>query len=186
MRLDPDDRIELGHLNGAWGTAGWVKVFSRTAPPENIFEYQPWYCDGEPGQLRVREWRRQGSRLVARIDPIGDRDAAEAAIGRVLWVPREVLPELPHGQWYWKDLIGLEAWNREGECLGRVTGMIDAGVHDVLQIAPGAEADAPGTPGGMPDADEVTERLIPFVMDRYVLAVDPVAGRIDVDWQPDW
>ena len=45
--------VRIGRLNGAWGVSGWVKVFSYTDPPENIFSYQPWQADGSPGLLRV-------------------------------------------------------------------------------------------------------------------------------------
>jgi 16S rRNA processing protein RimM len=169
---ESSSRVELGRINGAWGTAGWVRVFSLTEPPENIFEYQPWHTDGAPGLLRVCQWRRQGPRLMAELAGIENRDAAEALRGTRLFTDRGALPEPEAGSFYWHDLLGLAVVNRAGRALGRVSGFIDAGVHDVLQVRPESGESAPV--------------LIPFVPDHYVLAVDLEAGRIEVDWEPEW
>jgi 16S rRNA processing protein RimM len=166
-----DALIPVGRLNGPWGVDGAVKVFSYTDPPERIFDYQPWRTDGSPGLLRVRSWRRQGPRLVAEIDDVPTRDDAERVAGLELAVPRSSLPEPPAGQYYWQDLVGLEVVNLEERPLGRVRELLDAGVHDVLVI----ERPEPGH-----------DHLVPFVHERFVHAVDLDAGRIVVDWQPEW
>lgn len=180
-------RIELGRINGAWGAAGWVKVFSLTDPPENIFEYQPWRTDASPELLVVREWRRQGPKLVARLDRVETPDEAEALRGAALFIDRADLPPPGPARYYWHDLIGMEVRNRAGIRLGRVVGLLDAGVHDVLRIA-SDECSAPGSGSGSADASGHLPRqlLIPFVPDHFVLAVDRDTGRIDVDWDPEW
>ena len=165
------ERVELGRISGVWGASGWVKVFSSTSPPENIFEYQPWRTDRSPGLLRVRQWRRQGQRLMARLDDVDSRDAAERLVGAELHVRRSDLPEPGPRSYYWHDLIGLTVENRAGRRLGRVAGLIDVGAHDVVQVEPGN--------GAQPI-------LVPFVIDRYVLEVDLADGRMKVDWEPEW
>lgn len=165
------DSVELGRLNGAWGTAGWVKVYSLTEPPEAIFEYQPWRIHGSRELLRVREWRRQGPRLVAQLDRIESRDQAEALRGTRLFVERTDLPRAENGTWYWHDLIGLAVYNREGRLLGRVGGLLDAGAHDVLAVQRGPSE---------------SDLLVPFVPGHFVDEVDLTDGRLTVDWQPDW
>lgn len=168
---ESEHRVELGRLNGAWGTSGWVKVFSLTEPPENIFEYQPWRTTGSPGLLHVREWRRQGPRLVARLEEVGSREQAEALHGTSLFIDRRELPPTGTGAWYWHDLVGLAVVNREGEHLGEVRGLLDAGAHDVLEIRRRG--------GG-------TDILVPFVTGQFVDKVDLAARTIIVDWQFDW
>jgi 16S rRNA processing protein RimM len=176
----PDDAlIEVGRLNGPWGVSGLVKVFSFTDPPEQIFEYQPWQTDGSPGLLRVRSWRRQGPRLVAAIEEIPSREEAERLAGLKLFMQRSDLPEPESGRYYWQDLIGLVVVNLQDETLGRVRELLDAGVHDVLVIDRSPFAD---TRGETPPSDH----LVPFVMKNFVQDVDLDAGRIVVDWDPDW
>ena len=57
----------------------------------------------------------------------------------------------------------------EGAKLGRVSHLVATGANDVLVVVDGKR-----------------ERLIPFVLDDYVKAVDFDAGRITVDWDPDF
>ena len=166
-----DSTVRIGRLNGAWGVSGWVKVYSYTDPPENVFSYQPWQTSGQPGLLRVSEWRRQGPRLVARIEEIDSREAAERMAGTELAVPSGALPDPEPGSYYWKDLIGLEVVNLQGERLGRVQGFLDSGAHDVLLVR---------------RVGEGRDHLVPFVHGRFVHRVDLDAGRIQVDWDPEW
>jgi 16S rRNA processing protein RimM len=70
-------------------------------------------------------------------------------------------------EFYWSDLIGLKAVNREGVELGRVDSLMETGAHDVLVVK--------GT----------REHLIPFVA-AFVGKVDVAGGTIEVDWGEDY
>lgn len=166
-----DGRIELGRIAAPWGVAGWVGIHSHTDPPENIFDYQPWETDESFPAFRPLQWRVQGTRLIARLDRAHDRSAAEALKGARIYTRRDRLPELEPGRWYWRDLVGAQVINLQDLQLGRVSGLIDAGAHDVLEIR-----HTPDTP----------ETLIPFVPDRFIKSVDLEAGIVRVDWDPDW
>ncbi|MEM7053888.1 MAG: ribosome maturation factor RimM [Pseudomonadota bacterium] len=172
MTTGADERVVLGRLDGAWGVAGWVKVFSYTDPPQNIFDYQPWQLEQPPGLIRVHEWKQQGPRLLARLDTVDTREQAEYLRGQTLYLQAEDLPAVETGRYYWRDLIGLNVINREGEQLGRIRKLVDAAVHDVICVRPLESG-----------ADDL---LIPFVMGHYVDSVELDQGRILVDWQSDW
>jgi 16S rRNA processing protein RimM len=83
-------------------------------------------------------------------------------------VPREVFPRAPKGHYYWADLIGLKVYTVDAVDLGVVTGVLETGANDVLEVK----------------GDR--ERLIPFVMGPYVKEVDLDAGRMTVDWDPEF
>ncbi|MES1943689.1 16S rRNA-processing protein RimM [Salinisphaera sp. PC39] len=167
--------VLLGRINGLFGVRGWVKVYSYTDPAANILDFPLWHVgrDGESRPMRLVEGRVQGKGLVARLapadgDPIDDRDEAAALVGCDIAVDRDDLPPLPEGEYYWADLLGLRVVNREGDELGTVSHMMDTGVHGVLVV------------------NGERERLIPFVPGVIVDDVDLAAGRITVDWLPDW
>ena len=86
-------------------------------------------------------------------------------------IPIDALPESGPGQYYWKDLLNLRVLNLESAELGRVHGLLDAGVHDILVIR---------------REDGGRDHLVPFVLDRYIREVDLDAGTVVVDWQPEW
>jgi 16S rRNA processing protein RimM len=120
----------------------------------------------------VASVREQGDGLVALIHELADRDLAQLCKGLRLFVKRSSFPSAAEGEYYWVDLIGLEVYNRQGERLGAVAGLMQTGPHSVLRID--------STDG----AGKSMERLVPFV-DAYVDSVDLSARRIQVDWGLD-
>jgi 16S rRNA processing protein RimM len=161
-----DRLLIMGRIGAPFGVKGWLKIHSETAPPENLLGYSPWWIKRREGwsEIRVVEGRRHGKALVAHFEGIDDRDAARELVGSEIAVRREQLEPPEEGHYYWADLIGAEVINRKGIRLGCVDHLIDTGANDVLVVT----------------GDR--ERLIPFVLDRYVERVDLEGGRIDVDW----
>ncbi|HLU13575.1 MAG TPA: ribosome maturation factor RimM [Arenimonas sp.] len=163
-------RILLGRVVGAFGVRGEVRLQSWTDPRAALFKYQPWTLrvgDSEREVSGVRG-RDTGKHVLAVIPGIEDRDQAEALRGAEIWVPRERLPALPPGQYYWVDLEGLAVETTEGVALGTVSHLFDNGANAVMVV------------------QGERERLLPFVMDQYIKSVDLEGGRIVVDWDPEF
>lgn len=164
--------VLLGRIVGVHGVRGAVKLESFTEPRLAILGYQPWLLERTPdrfdeaGEVRGHA---QGKGIVATFAGIEDRDAAAALIGARIWIARAALPEPGAGEFYQTDLEGLQVANGAGEDLGRVSHLFDNGAHAVL-----VTRDAAGR-----------ERLIPYVVDLVVKAVDLDAGCITVDWNKD-
>jgi 16S rRNA processing protein RimM len=148
---------------------GWVKVYSYTDPREAILEHDRWLLgrDGSRRSVRVDEGKRHGKSVLARLEGIDDREAAEALLGLDIAVDRDSLREPETGHYYWADLAGLTVWHKEERELGVVTQMLETGAHDVMVV----KGD--------------TERLIPFVPGEVVLDVDLDERRVRVDWEWD-
>jgi len=164
-----DGKLILGKINGIYGVQGWVKVYSHTAPIENIFCYQPWYLrckDGLWREVKVLDHRVHmgGKALVAKLEGVQDREQARALMGCEIGIDRDQLPDSDDG-YYWVDLIGCEVIDQHGENLGKVVGMIETGGHDVMRVR-----------------GEAGQHLIPLVEGHFVTDVDIAAKRIRVDW----
>jgi 16S rRNA processing protein RimM len=164
------ERIVLGRIAGPFGVRGWVKVLSFTEPPEQILEFPCWrvtQAAGDSRELRPLEGRRHGKGLVARIEGIEDRDGAVALARPELWIERRELPALAQGEFYRADLVGLEVVNEEGRRLGRVDHFLDLPANPVMVVA------------------GEREHWVPLVP-RHLRRVDLEAGRVVVDWDPDF
>lgn len=165
-------RVPLGRIVGIFGVHGEVKLESWTEPRERIFDYRPWLLASAPGEVQTVDGvrgRKQGKGLVARLPGVDDRDQAAALVGRDILVDRGQLPAPAEGEFYWADLEGLEVVTTEGVVLGRVSHLVATGANDVLVVHGGGK-----------------EHLLPFVRERYVQDVDMEAGRIVVDWDPNF
>jgi len=128
-----------------------------------------------PSPLRVVSAKEQGDMVVAQVEGVDDRSAAEALRGARVFVPRASFPTAGDDEFYWVDLIGLDVVNRDGDALGRVIGLLDTGPHSVLRIAP----------PGQGVVSEAAERLVPFVS-AFVDDVNLAERRITVDWGLDY
>lgn len=165
-------RVLIGRIVGLYGVQGWLKIESFAEPRMRIFDYQPWLLGAAPGaerEISGAKGRLQGKGMVAHLPGIDDRDQAAALIGTDIHVAREQLPPPAKGEYYWVDLEGLEVVTTDNVELGRVSHLFATGANDVVVVRDGSR-----------------ERLIPFVQGSYVRSVDLSAGRMVVDWDPEF
>ena len=126
-------------------------------------------ADGET-EIDGAQGRAQGKGLVAALPGV-----ARSRRGRRVWSVRKSgsrarrCPRPKRGEYYWVDLEGLEVVTTEGVALGEVSHLFATGANDVMVVKDGER-----------------ERLIPFVLEQFVHEVDLDAGRITVDWDPDF
>ena len=160
--------VPLGHIAGVHGVQGWVKIHSRTDPREAIFEYQPWLLGESLEEIRVRQGKKHGNRLIALLESTDSREQAEALVNRPIAVYRDQFSELAPGEFYWTDLLGLAVRLENGTELGTIDQMLATGANDVMVVR------------------GERERLIPFIHGQYVKQVDLDGGVVTVDWDPDF
>ncbi len=163
-------QLIVGEVAGAFGVKGWVKIYSHTEPPQNILDYGPWLLNGQDGskEYKVLSGRVNRSFVIASLEGVDDRDKALKLKACKISVPRDSLPPLEPGHYYWADLLGLRVENLDGAELGTIINMMSTGANDVIVAKAGHE------------------RLIPFVMGRFVKEVNLAEGKMLVDWDSDF
>jgi 16S rRNA processing protein RimM len=160
--------VPLGHISGVHGVKGWVKVHSQTEPREAIFGYQPWLLGEAREEIRVRQGKKHGNRLIALLEDTDSREQAEGLVNRHIAVYRDQFPDLTEDEFYWTDLVGLAVKLEDGTELGTIENMLATGANDVMVVR----------------GDR--ERLIPFVQGQYVKKVNLDEAIVVVDWDPDF
>lgn len=163
--------IVVGRFGRPHGIKGFLTVHSFTTPKDNIIEYFPWFI------YLNRTWQKMnildlscGSRMcLALVEGYEIREKAALLTNYDIAVPRNVLPKLPQGEYYWHELVGMQAVNTSGVNLGCVDSLLATGAHDVLVLK-----------------YEDQTRMIPYVMDRIVLHIDKKTRKIVVDWEEDY
>jgi 16S rRNA processing protein RimM len=169
--------IVLGKIVDAYGVKGWVRIHPFADDPLAWQKMPTWWLRPDDGQSSSDGWRPvgcqncriQGQALLAGLEGVGDRTAAESLRGQLVGAPRSALPKTENDEYYWADLVGLKVANRQGHDLGEVAELLETGANDVMVVR-----DAQGG-----------ERLIPFVA-AVVVEVDLAQGRVVVDWGTDW
>jgi len=165
-------RVLIGRIVGLYGVQGWLKIESWAEPRMRIFDYQPWLLSAAPGEeieITGIKGRAQGKGMVCQLPEVDDREQATALIGCDIYVVRDQLPPPAKDEYYWVDLEGLEVVTTQDVQLGRVSHLFATGANDVVVVKDGSR-----------------ERLIPFIQGSYVRSVDLSAGRMVVDWDPEF
>lgn len=167
--------VVLGKIAGPHGLQGTVRVYPFADDPLAWSRLPQWWLcrEGEAPELwrptRLIKCDLRKEVLLAQLECVADRSAAEAAAGLLVGVPHQALPPTAADEYYWADLLGLAVVNIHGQSLGRILGLIETPANAVLRVGDGQGAD----------------RLLPFVA-AVVLEVDLAQARVRVDWEMDW
>src|SRR6478735_11210901 len=112
--MSKGDRVLLGVVAAPHGVRGLVRIRSFTEDPMAVAKYGPLSDETGKKEYRVEALSTARGAVLARIEGVADRTAAEALRGLRLYVERERLPRTGEREWYEADLVGLSADGRAG------------------------------------------------------------------------
>ncbi len=167
--------VAIGRIYKAHGLHGDV-ILASYSEAEDVFPYDTvCFKDARGGMLsmgviHVRHVKKGHFRI--RLEDVEDRTGAEGLVGREVFIFEEQLPAVSPGEYYWKDLMGIQVQTLAGECIGAVESIFRTGAHDVYVVGNGER-----------------ELLVPAVdvfirevdLERRVMTVDLPSGLADGD-----
>ena len=159
---EPDGKVCLAQIGAAHGIRGEVRIKLFSDDPHALTDYGPLHNADGSQQFIILSARPSKMVFVCRIKGVGDRNGAEALNGTKLYIDRVQLPEPEEEEFYYSDLIGLEAVLEEGTILGHVIAVHDFGAGDLLDIAPkrGKSVLVPFTKEAVPEIDFDAGRVL--------------------------
>jgi 16S rRNA processing protein RimM len=160
------DRVLLGVVAAPHGVRGLVRIKSFTDDPMAVAAYGPLSDEAGKKNYRIEALSAARGAVLARIEGVADRTAAEALRGLRLYVERKQLPNAGEREWYEADLIGLRAIGRDGKDWGKVVAFHDFGAGSVMEVSGGAML--PFTDEAVPEIDVEGGKVV----------IDPPAGLL--------
>jgi 16S rRNA processing protein RimM len=155
----------MGRIAGPYGVHGWLRVQPYSELPDALAAHRTWRVGGR--DYTLEESRVHSGSLLAKLAGIESPEAARALKGAAVELARSALPQLPPGEYYWADLVGLSVVNTRGVRLGVIEEVFSNGAHEILRVA-----------------GEKT-RLLPWV-ETVIKQIDLAAREIAVEWEADW
>lgn len=152
-----NDYVEIGKVVNTFGIKGELKIVSES----DFVDYR--YAVGKTIYLKLRSnikvakvssFRIHKGNILITIDDIFDINEVEKYIGAVVLADKSDVPPLEEGEFYIDDVVGLDAYNDDGEKIGIVTDVILIPLNDLLEI----------------ELLNGKKELIPYV-DEYVLDI---------------
>lgn len=166
----PNEWVVVGRFGRTHGIKGKIVVHSFTEPKSNIIKYRDaWHMElrGNKTPVDILCLHEQGNNLLAQIKGYEQEELAKTLANITISVPSEQLEQLPSGEYYWHDLVGLHVTNKEGLDFGQVTDVMATGSNDVLIV------------------DGNKRHMIPY-LEQSILTIDMDNKQILVDWDYDF
>jgi 16S rRNA processing protein RimM len=171
-----DRAIYLGRIVKAFGIKGEVKFVASDDYWDGVLESRAlalrWIAeDGvEEAPVRVKTARPHAGAMLLTLDGVDDREAAEAEVGRELFIDRARIDVPPPESVRPFQVIGSRVLLEDGEEIGRVTAMVRSAAHPVYEVTgPGGVVLIPGVPQFVVGRDE----------ERGTMTIRPIPGLLD-------
>lgn len=124
----------VGEIVKTQGLRGRLKVSSFLEDNAILDGLNFVYLESKSGQksfYEVKKLESVGRFLFLEFASVSKVEEAQLLVGCKLLAPRSLLKELPEGEYYWQDIIGLPVFAHDGRYLGRVSAIFQTGSNDV-------------------------------------------------------
>jgi 16S rRNA processing protein RimM len=128
------DLFVIGEIVKTRGLRGCIKVLSAVETQNILSELKLVYLEDTQGQRKcysLRKLEKSGKFIFLELADIVDVDSARTLVGYKVLIPKNMLNDLPEGEYYWRDIIGLNVHDQDGKYLGRIESIFPTGGNDV-------------------------------------------------------
>ena len=157
------DYLELGEIVGVHGLHGLVKVTPWTDLPDDILDFAHIYVGKSLRKYEVKSAQMHKNSVLLALSGVETIEDAQKMKSEIIYMPKDLMPQLSEDSFYVADLIGLCACLADGENLGVVKDVFRTGANEVLEIA----------------GDDGKKYLVPFIK-SCVKTVDIDGGAISI------
>lgn len=128
-------KILIAKIQAHQGLNGWLKVYSYSETKEKLSNYNYFFLLKENHYicLEVENFLIEKT-VKLKFKNFNNREDTEELIGQNLYIEDSQLETLNSGEFYWKDLIGLDVYIDNEQKIGTVSDIIETGANDVLVV----------------------------------------------------
>jgi 16S rRNA processing protein RimM len=162
--------LEIGKIVRPHGIAGRMKVLSHLESQDvltGLAEVSVGRKVQEAVVFPLEAVQPGKGSFILKLKGIEDRDAAARYKGLSVWMTSDGMKKLPEGEYYWRDIIGLQVVTEEGDALGRIESVFPTGSNDVYVCRNGEKEIL------LPAIEEVVRKID---MDRRIMVVRLLKG----------
>lgn len=166
MNNASDTLLSIGKIVAPHGVRGDLRILPSIERPEIIKKLKELYLGKK--LYKISSARPHKNVYIVHLVGVDDRNLSETLVGKDVSVPRQAIPTLPKGQYYYFQLLELNAVEEDGHVVGPIKEIIQTGANDVYVIS-------------LPDGKELCIPAIP----SCILSVDTEKGQMTVRL-PEW
>ncbi len=152
--------IVVGIVVGFWKLDGHIKIKPLTSNPNRFDVGNYIIVDNEKFEIRNLVSRKD--LIFVKFANISKRSEVELFKGLSVYVDIEQTNKLPHGTYYYFQLIGLEVWTVEKKYLGNIVEILKSPANDVYLVRNelGAETLIPAVKGSVLEVNIKSKKML--------------------------
>lgn len=164
--------LVVGKLGKPHGVHGEIMMYVYTEFPERLVPGDVVYIGEEHHPLRLTGVRSHAKGLLLSLAGMEDRETVAELRNSLVQVLTADRPQLPQGQYYQHQLLGLKVVDEDNMQLGHITGILETGANDVyiIQDKSGREVLIPAIESVILDINlelnQVRVHLLPGLIDE--------------------
>ena len=147
--MNKKELFEIGKIVKCCGLAGRMKAVSFLESRDTLQSIDEIFIGhGKDSNkpFKLKGVRTGGEIFFLEVDGVATLAEASALVGCLIFIEKDKLEDLPEGEYYWRDVIGLKVITEEGNTLGVVESVFPTGSNDVYVVSGGErEVLLPGT-----------------------------------------
>jgi 16S rRNA processing protein RimM len=126
--------LAVGKIRRPHGVTGDVLVEIYTDFPERLQAKAKVYAGEKHFPLTIKRQRHHNDGALLNFDGFSTPEQAGRFRNQILYITTEEAAELPDGEYFYHELLGLNVNDETGEPLGEVTEIMQTGANDVYVI----------------------------------------------------
>lgn len=133
--IKKEDCFYLGRISKLFGYKGELTVFLDVDEPQEYSELDGVYVEVNKMLVlyEIENIRVQGNKAVVRFKDVNEDDA-NRLVGKQLFLPLEMLPELEGNKFYFHEVIGFEVEDEKKGRIGRIAGVYENAPQPLLSV----------------------------------------------------
>lgn len=128
--------LVVGKLRKPHGLHGELTMEVITDFPERLEPGGEVFLGESLHPLHIRSKRWHNQLLLIAFDEYHNPESAGECRNQLVYIVSETIPELPCGEYYHHQLIGLKVFSNDGIYLGKLVKVLETGANDVFIIHP--------------------------------------------------
>jgi len=126
--------LVVGKLRRTHGVHGEIIMNVLTDFPQRLRPHKVVYVGPRHQAETIASVRAHGDALLIRFAGYDTCEQAGLLRNHFVYVKTEALPQLPEGEYYYHQLIGLRVMDEAGKDLGELAEILETGANDVYVV----------------------------------------------------
>ena len=133
--MNKQDSVIIGKVISTHGIHGWLSILCFAHPPENLKDYDTFiFSDDLVRHIDITDIKVMPKKVIIKIKDYDSITSSENILGKDILINKSDMPILAEGEYYWRELEGLEVMTSKEKFLGIVDFIFNNGSNDVLAV----------------------------------------------------